>query len=155
MRLNNRGWGLSTMLIFCAILGIAIVFVAIMVDQNFGDGKSSSNKKPNTNQKPNTGGKPNTAGTYPELESMVVAATKKYQEKYYSKDLLENDNMVVSITSLIKEGYMKQIHDIKNTSISCSGYGTFIKINGNVEYHAYIKCGSNYETTGYLERLDS
>ena len=82
-------------------------------------------------------------------------AAREYNEAIYGDELQEDDNITVTVKSLIRDKYIEPIHDIKDSKITCSGYVTFIKERNKVTYSPYLKCGSRYTTKGYLERLDA
>ena len=80
---------------------------------------------------------------------------KEYNNDIYGASLQEEDNLTVTVKSLVRDNYLEPITDIKDESITCSGYVTFIKKGVNVTYSPYLKCGTKYTTKGYLERLDA
>lgn len=139
---NNRGWGLSTMLILCAIIGFALIVSAVIYDRTFDD-----NLLPNPTIKEN----PEQIKKYDELEQDVIEATQKYVEKYYT-NLPVGSKVSVSVKQLQKEKFLKEL--VAEPNIICSGYASFEKVNGKVEYHSYIKCGNEYTTRGYSTNCD-
>lgn len=140
IKLNNRGWGLQVMMIFVLILMIALVVIAVLVNQTFSDIVGPV-KDPIVNPG-------NDDVSYKDLEKKLLNAVKKYQEIHYSDiSSLDGDMITVSLDKLKKEELIGEIEDIK-TSKPCSGYGTFGLKNEKLVHNAYLKC-DNYKTSGY------
>ena len=76
MKLNNNGWGLSEMIVFSAILIIALFFVVFY---------SFQFKKENTTEpiKQTTHESIQENITYPTIENKIREATLTYMQKYY------------------------------------------------------------------------
>ena len=73
---------------------------------------------------------------------------------YYS-NIYENDPLYIKITALQVSGYINDIKDINNDSITCTGYTKVVKNNNRITYNSYIKCDDSYTTKGYVSRFDS
>jgi len=132
----KNGWGLSTMIIFCSIIGVCLIFSIVMYKVNVeNEIENSEDENYNIVHK-----------TYLGLEEDVALLSKEYFES--------NDKDIVTINKLIKKGYMENVYDLKDSSIKCSGYVKRDIINEKYSYQTYLKCGDNYETTGYLNKLD-
>ena len=89
MNLNNKGWGLQTMMIFVLILMICLVAIAAMINNTFKDvtGNSSYN--------------------YAILEDKLKDASKKYIEKN-NISINEGNNYTITVNKLQKAGYLKE-----------------------------------------------
>lgn len=132
----KNGWGLSTMIVFCGVIGVCLIFSIVMYKTNVEkEIDTSSNENYNIVNK-----------TYLGLEEDVALLSKEYFES--------NDKDIVTIKKLVKLGYMESVYDLKDASLKCSGYVKVSKVNNKNNYQTYLKCGSNYETTGYMENLD-
>lgn len=139
---NNHGWGLSTMLILCAIIGFALIVSAIIYDRAFDE-----NLLPNSNIKKD----PEQVESHDVLENNVIEAAQKYVDKYY-QNMPAGSKVYVSVKQLQVEKFLNELVDEKN--IICSGYASFESINSGVEYKAYIKCGNEYVSKGYESSFD-
>ena len=157
MNLNNKGWGLQELMVGLGILFFSLLLIVILINKNFKDLENTLYKKDDkTNQTQN---RPSTSeenySSYNEIEKIMIAAAKEYNNDIYGASLQEEDNLTVTVKSLVRDNYLEPITDIKDESITCSGYVTFIKKGVNVTYSPYLKCGTKYTTKGYLERLDA
>ena len=132
----KNGWGLSTMIVFCSIIGICLIFSIVMY-------KSNVEEKLETN---NLSNEEVIDKTYLGLEEDVAL----YSKEYFNS----NEDDTVSIKKLIELGYMEPVYDLKNKTLKCSGYVVKTKVSEKYNYNTYLKCGDNYETAGYLESLD-
>lgn len=143
MKLNNRGWGLQAMLLCVLVLMIALVIVAILVNQ-LGKvlGIETNTKEPIPTE---------TKLTYTDLENRAVEGAKKYQDKYYS-DILDGEKITVTLKTLRNQDMIEDILDIKSQE-KCTGYVIFTLQNEKTDYYPYLKC-DNYTTKGYLDYLD-
>lgn len=150
-KLNNRGWGLQAMMAGVLVLMIALIITSVLIEKVFNDMTDSPSDNSNITEKPEN--EENKYTTYSEIEKDVVNASKKYQKKYYS-DILDGEKISVTIKNLQSDKLLPEIKDIKDDNIICSGYAIFKNKDDNITYHAYIKCGSNYETIGYQEFYD-
>lgn len=140
IKLNNRGWGLQVMMIFVLILMIALVVIAVLVNQTFSD-IAGPTKDPIVNPG-------NDDVSYKDLENELLDAVKEYQEIHYNDtSMLDGEMITVSLDKLQKENLIDEIKDIK-TSRPCTGYGTFELKSDKIVHNAYLKC-NNYETSGY------
>lgn len=143
MKLNNRGWGLQAMLLCVLVLMIALIIIAVLVNQ--------LGKVLGIETKPNEPTGVETKVTYADLENKAVEGAKKYHDKYYS-DMLDREKITVTLKTLKNQSMLEDILDIKDKE-QCSGYVLFTLQDGETSYQAYLKC-SNYTTNGYLDYLD-
>lgn len=136
MKLNNRGWGLNEMLIYCGILlfflMIAIFFI-IQLSNSLGDKFKSSI----------TGGI-----TYSMVESNVENAAASYIEKYYNEEI-GTGTITITVDNLLKydmlsETSLKPMYE----NNACNGYALVNKEKDELIIRSYIKC-SNYESDDY------
>lgn len=130
MKLNNRGWGLST---FLGFLLLFIVFLFIAVISAYRAGLSDEPgiiKFPNSNSDINNGSILN----YSNIEGRLESAARMYRDDKYSNII---DSIVIKSSTLVNEKYINNIDD-------CNGY---VIVTENSE-KAYIKCKS-YVTKGY------
>lgn len=159
MKLNNRGWGLQELLVGIGILLFCLLLIVSLINRNFrrlseSMGNNSTNNS--TEQKrPVQNEEKEEYTSYKDIETAMKKAAREYNAAIYGEDLQEDDNITVTLKSLIRDNYIEPVHDIKDSKVTCSGYVTFIKERNKVTYSPYLKCGSRYTTKGYLERLDA
>ncbi len=165
--MNNKGFGVINILIF-AIFAIFAVFIFYSFVTHV-IGFIPKNHIPNytneyrryfksaisndTTLMSNNHTKKIEYNSYSEIEAAVSDATKKYITDYYTT-IYDNDPLYIKITTLQSYGYIDTIEDISNNNI-CTGYTKVVKISNNVTYDAYINCGDDYTTEGYISRLDN
>ena len=131
--MNNKGWGLSDMLFICAILVFALLVAVIVYYNTFGNSLAYDEPTISTSN-------------YAGLELKAENAAYSYVN---SNSLETEDTVEISISKLINDGYLEKFVDDNDTK--CSGYVLY----DGVDYNAYIKCGSNYTTSGYSSSLDT
>lgn len=152
-------WNLGTFITFILIFIIAILAIVYNVSKIGGTFATNDDKKPNevietpSTTKPTTTTNTTTATTYSELEAKVEAATKVYVGKYYP-NLSQGDNFVILVSSLINNGNLNPIVDIKNASVKCDGYTIVYNDGAAITYNSFIKCDKNYTTSGYDSRYN-
>ena len=136
VKLDNHGWGLNQMLIWCAIL-FFFLFLAIFSIIQLSKGLGDSLKESITDKI-----------TYSMVEENVENATYMYMEKYYQEEI-GSGTITVTTDNLIK---YDMIHNssLKPTdeNTACRGYALVKKENGSLDISSYISC-SDYETKGY------
>ena len=136
MNLNNHGWGLNEMLIYCGVLlfflMIAIFFI-IQLSNSLGDTFKSSI----------TGGI-----TYSMVEDNVENATASYIEKYYNKEI-GTGTITVMVDNLLKYNMLSE-SSLKpmDEDDACGGYALVKKENEEIVIRSYIKC-SKYKSEDY------
>lgn len=143
MKLNNRGWGLQSMLLCVLVLMIALIIVAILVNQLGRVLEIETNTKEPTSTE--------TKLTYTDLENKAVEGAEKYHDKYYS-DMQEKEKITVTLKTLKNHNMIDSIVDIKDNE-NCTGYVIFTLQDEKIDYYPYLKC-NNYMTKGYLDYLD-
>lgn len=135
MRLNNKGWGLTT-LIMC--LGIILFFLLISVFyagsfKNKIDNEAEKNNEVDNNY-------------YIELENKVDNAAVKYINENHI--FINNGEMIVLKIEKFQElGYLENIVDYISNK-PCNGYSTIKNENETYVVSSYISC-DNYKTEGY------
>ncbi|MDD2435401.1 MAG: hypothetical protein PHO63_04020 [Bacilli bacterium] len=150
--MNNQGWGLRIMLLFVAILCIALFISVVLIQQNFS---YLFRENPFEELKPNLNENVTIKKTYNGLEKEMVAGAKKYVAKIYNNNADTADFLKIKVSSMQQEKVLDKIYDIKNERIECSGYVACNQDDsGGLEYKAYLKCGNNYTTKGYIDRYD-
>lgn len=136
MKLDNHGWGLNQMLVWCAVL-LFFLFIAIFCIVQLSNGLGDTIKNSVTNDV-----------TYSMVEENIENASYLYMEKYYQEDL-GTGTITITTDNLLKYN-MIQSYALKPTDEdnACKGYSLVKKENDDFVISAYISC-SKYETTGY------
>ncbi len=125
--MNNRGWGLSEMIILCCILGSFLILVVVLVNQLY----SGIEQLEAENER--------YGYSYQEIENNLENAAKSYYRKNNSAVLIMSDDLLL-------EDYITSIKLTPvNSSEPCIGYVT---VSEDKTFDAYISC-ENYETVGY------
>ena len=132
MTIDNRGFGIQSMMIAVLVLMMCLVLISAFANKVFNN---ISNEETNSTD-------------YIEIEEKVEQATKKYQQEYYN-NILDGDEIKVSLKSLQNEGFIDILKDNKNNI--CDGYAYIIGKENKVIYNAYIRCGNEYKTKGFKD----
>jgi ABC-type antimicrobial peptide transport system permease subunit len=133
MKLNNHGWGLNQMLIYCAIL-LFFLIIAVMLIIQLSSILSDINITDSV--------------SYSEVEENVSSAAKIYMNKYYTNDV-GTGTITITTDNLLKNNILSE-SDLTPTdeSKTCTGYALVKNDTDGLNISSYIKC-SNYETNGY------
>lgn len=137
--MNNRGMGINDIFIFVAVICLALLVAMVLYNKDFKSLFSGED----TNKM-----------TYNEIEESLINAAKNYTDNYYYKPLESGDDDYVTVRTLETEGIIQTIIDPNDDKITCTGYVHFFK-KEKTTYEPYLRCGSNYETTGYQEKYDA
>jgi hypothetical protein len=133
MKLNNHGWGLNQMLIYCAILFAFLMVAVVLIIQ-------LSSILENVNLVDTI--------TYSDIEENVVNASNTYIEKYYKEDITTG-TITITTSNLLKYNILskKELTPTKEDE-ACIGYALVKKVDNKLDISSFIKC-SDYETNGY------
>lgn len=143
MKLNNRGWGLSFLIVIGVIFILILIFVSLrikgMTHQLKDDDKTSK-----TIQKEEMNN-----SIYLSLEQALYKAGESYT--VYHSSLIDNtsDHLIVWFDTLKQEGFIESLAD-PNGAGNCNGY---VLIKNDYSINSFIKC-SNYETLNYTLWVD-
>ncbi len=137
--MNNRGWGLNNAFFFIAIICLSILITMVLYNRNFADLFGGSEE----------------SLTYSGVEDKMMHAARSYVNNYYYKVLEDGDRDYVTVSSLVSQKLLEEVHDPQSKNIICTGYVTFEKQNGNLLLEPYLKCANNYKTTGYESNYDA
>ena len=144
MKIDNKGWGLNTMLIMVCVIVVFLLiatYFAIRLNSMMGN---SNNKSEETVQKI-----VNQSYYISKVNEMTDAA----QKYIYDKDIkLSTNKTKISMATLVGSNYMDTIKD-SITGKSCYGYSiAYYDVNNIKIIKSYIKC-DNYESKGYGENI--
>ena len=142
MKIDNKGWGLNTMLIMVCIILVFLLlatYFAISLNAQLGN---ENNKSEEQVQK-----MVNQSYYINKVNDMTDAA----QSYIYDKDVkLSSNPLKINMSTLVAHNYMEYIKDSK-TGNTCMGYSVAYYNENNIKIvKSYIKC-DNYESKGYGE----
>ena len=137
MKLNNKGWGLSTLLIcFCIIL--IFLVISVYYAYRFSE-KIDKDIEPDNSDNI-------VIDYYKNLENNINSAILNYINN--GQIIVNNGStMMLGLTDLRELGFTENIID-KVTRNECSGYVIIKNINNVMDINSYLKC-DNYITEGY------
>ena len=167
--MNNRGWGLQAMILWCAVLGLLLIFATIAIngsinnmygnnDNRNSNGSSVIKKEDHEENKEEVEEveKEETDkevdNSYTDFLDIMVEASKKYIKAEYNNDYSNADHLKLSTNMLINNNYMDRMVDPYNKSLECVGYIAVDYVNNELIYEPYLKCGNSYETEGFISR---
>lgn len=161
--MDNKGWEMADMLWILAALGLALVVVTILYVQNFKNLSSvtdstseSSNiqvtsptivKEEDKEEHEETSTNSNLS--YTETEELLRSAAMDYVKQFYNDSSVSE--VVIKASDLERESLISGIYDYNEPTSSCEGYVIYKK-EGNT-YESYLRCGSNYITSGFNDNL--
>lgn len=141
MKLNNKGWGLSDMIICSAILIIALFFIVFYAFQ-FTKEKKVETTKPTSDPVQET-------ITYPTIENSIREASLNYMDKYYYDDI-GSGVITIPVSNLLYNHLLEESDLITSDKDTCDGYALVYKKNQDYEVEAYIKC-AHYTTKEFQD----
>ncbi|MCI9280376.1 MAG: hypothetical protein HFJ02_06235 [Bacilli bacterium] len=129
---NNSGFGLKELIMYGALLFIALLFVVYNTETLTKEFKEINRKEV----------------TYPMIENSLKEATLKYFNKYY-KEEIGGGTITVTASNLIKYHLLDDNEMFTDQKDYCEGYSLIYRNRNNeIEVHPFIHCDS-YETKGY------
>ena len=132
--MNNKGWGLSTLIGFLAIFGVFLLISSILYNKNFSDINDIDEEEKEEKTKT-------------EVEEAVL---KDSAEKYIKNKKISSEyKTIITYNDIKGENLINEFVDPK-TKESCNGY----VIYDNNDLKPYIRCTGNYQTENYNEELE-
>lgn len=164
MKLNNHGWGMKNMVIYCCILLLFLIIAVCNVqslyknmDVNQKGNKQNNNSTTTTNNNSNNNNNNGTTSDKNSTKYIDYSIYRDYEKKMAevgksyvidNRDTLQTGIASVLLAELVTNGYIDQLYDQVN-NIECYGYvNVWDDENGVYQSQAYLKC-SNYTTEGY------
>ena len=126
MKLNNKGWGTTQMILLSGGILLALLIVVYFISMLYGSMDASVRNR-----------------HYVELETTIESATKEY---IYRNNIQIDSEKRVSLETLINEGLIKEFND--GNGNKCDGYVMITRIDVANSYKGYIKC-QNYQSNNY------
>ena len=155
--MNNKGFGLTEMIIFIVASLIILVVCVIVYDQNFGQKTTQSydssdnnfqiiGDKEETEEVEENDEKEKLSKTekqYKELTDKMISTSKIYITDNYTG---KTDQIIIKVSKLVEDEYMDELVDPNNEDNTCKGY---IIYDGSNNYDAYLNCEGNYVSENY------
>ncbi len=126
MKLNNKGWGTTEMLLLSWGLLIALLVAIYFISKLYGSLELSTANR-----------------YYFDLENKLRTSAKNYVNDY---NIEVNGSLIVNLSTLKGVDSDLEIKD-KDGNL-CSGYVSIVNTNGINNYSAFISC-PDYETNNY------
>ena len=105
--MNNRGWGLEAMILWCAVLGILLIVATVMINSSINNMYNNTNssssvikKEDKTPTKEEDDNKKDNEEVYSSYLEKMTSASKLYIEREYNDSLEQIDNMYLTTTFL-------------------------------------------------------
>lgn len=152
-KLDNKGWGFTTFIIYLAIFIVFIIVVTVLAINNADEIKPQQSENSNevdTGANANITEEEQTEGMdYSAIEEDLENAAYQYQKEY----LPNMNNGDVEYVTATKLEELELLDNLTNGDILCTGYAKITYDNGKNDVMAFINCG-DYITEGYNEELD-
>ena len=126
MKLNNRGWGTTEMLLLSGGLFLALIIAIVFISELYGSFETSLG-----------------AGYYIDVENKLALAAQEYIDK---ENITVTNKYIISLKDLQKKLLIGKLVDQKGKK--CDGYAIVENDGTTLNYHGYISC-KNYKTADY------
>lgn len=156
--MNEKGFGLTEVLIFIVFSLIILVAVVITINNDFSElhGNNTDTKTPTQI----IGDEKETAKVEKEIEKKEEKTNKENSEYQKLLDKMTNtakiyittnytgttDRIIIKTSKLVNDEYMDELIDPKDKDNTCKGYVIY---DGVEEYTPYLNCGENYLSQNY------
>lgn len=139
MKLNNRGWGLSFLIIVGVIFLLVLIFISIKIKS-----LTKQVKKENTDNNQGTVHNKVDNQLFEQMEIKLSKAGESYT--VFHSTLVENttDHLIVTFETLKSEGFIESLPEPDGTG-DCDGY---VMIKNDSSVNSFIKC-KDYKTLNY------
>lgn len=149
-KLNNRGWGFTTFIVYLAIFVIFIIIVTVLAIKNSDMFDHSTSSDNNTSVEETSTSSSNEEMDYEEIEKDLESAAYEYQKEYLPS-IADGDIKYVTVSKLEE---LKLLDNLTNGEVLCTGYAKITGSNGTTDFKGFINCG-DYITEGYNADLDN
>ncbi len=152
--MNEKGFSLTAMLVFCSILLFGFFAAMISAKKSFSNIFSDVNITDSV-ENINSGKLENNEIENTEDDKKIVQTASDIDYSTYEQELKDAGikskiRGTIKVSELVDLGYLKEIHDPKNYENICTGYVVY----RNGEYYPYLKCVGSYSTKGYNLNLE-
>ena len=83
---------------------------------------------------------------FTEIEDKMIEAAKDYMEENDTKLPIEGNEMVLSISTLVENGNMKDLSKYTDDDVTCTGEVVVKNNSGFYSYIPFLNCGKTYKT---------
>jgi hypothetical protein len=153
--MNEKGFGLTEVLMFIVFSLIILVAAVITINNDFSElqGNNTDTKTPTQI----IGDEKETKKTEKVIDEKIKKEDSEYQElldkmtntaKIYitTNYTGTTDRIIIKTSKLVSDEYMEDLIDPKNSDNVCKGYVIY---DGVEEYTPYLNCGENYVSQNY------
>ncbi len=140
--MNNKGWGMSTLISFLVVFGIFLLIVTMLYNKNFSHINDTEIDIPEEESEE----KLVNDSEYIDLENLLKESAKEY---ITGKKLTGQYGTIITVTEIKKAGYLDDFTDVRN-EITCDGYAVY----NEDDIEPFIRCGENYQTPDYDDSLE-
>ena len=142
MKIDNKGWGLTTMLLM-----VAVIFIALLTATFFSIRLNAMLGKQNNESEEKVQKAVNETYYIGKLNEMTIAVNNYVNDNGV---ILSKDKLRINLTTLVNSNYINEIYDSLSNNV-CSGYSYVYLNNDNIkQVNSYLKC-DNYTSIGYGE----
>ncbi len=152
LKLNNRGWGLSTFLVYLTIFIGFIGVVTFLAIHNANKFKNVDMNNQNTSSEVSKeeSSKEEEENDFKQVEKNLEKAAYQYQQEY----LVNMQNGEIKYITASKLEELKLLDNLTNGDYLCTGYAKITSSNGKTDIMPFVNCG-DYISEGYNEDLDN
>lgn len=144
MKLNERGWGYKSLIIFSALFIVILIGVSVVITRYTKTLKDDKKKKENNTQEKTNIENQTNSYTYQILERDLQNAGESYSVYHSTLIDFTDTYLIVNSDVLEQDGFSETIEDPVDGS-PCDGY---VKIDSDGDVKAFIKC-QEYKTPDY------
>lgn len=139
MKLNNKGWGMASMIVYMSILLFALLAVTIMIYKLYYTKDIINKNLNNTNTQ--IEGPKSSNKTYHSYENSIKQNAITYVYTYYQESLGQSP-IKITVDQMIEKKIMNPIYD---NGLKCDGYSLVRVENDKIISEPYLTC-NGYST---------
>ena len=144
--LNNHGWGIRDMIIYCCVI-LLFLLIATYYIKSFYEGFSNASNTVVETKEEEKGKKEINYSRYKDYEQRMNRAAINYVYKHYNG--LNNSIASIRLYDLTSGGYIEPLYD-QADGTGCVGYSNVWDTeDGVLHASSYISCTS-YKTDGFI-----
>lgn len=140
--MNNKGWGMSTLIGFLVVFGIFLLIVTMLYNKNFSHMNDTEIDITEEESEENLVND----SEYIDLENLLKESAKEY---ITGKKLTDKYGTIITVAEIKKAGYLDDFIDVRN-EITCHGYAIY----NEDDIEPFIRCGKDYQTPDYDDSLE-
>lgn len=143
--MNNRGFGITEVLLFIGISMFTLIIITIYINNNLTSNDNILKEETSSTIETLKPTEMKIPEEYLKLENKLKNSAKKYK-------INKNQNIIISLYQLKKDGLISKLIDPNDNKISCNGY--VIYNSKSKEYTPYVNCNGMYSTNNYNSEFE-